>query len=86
MKVRDWLEATSTRHGLGLTEKEKRRRDEERDRVLAKAGTSISTLRVAVCKQAKGRGKIGDSLLYRLAEATKEEKNKIRVRDERPEP
>lgn len=81
MKVRDWLEATSTRHGLKLSPKEKAARLAERERVLAKAGTSIVTLRICKCKD-----RIGDGLLYRMAEATKGEKHRIHVRDERPEP
>lgn len=86
MKLREWLDATSTSHGLGLTASEKEARNAERQRVLAKAKTSISTLRIARCRQAKGKGRIGDDLLYRMAEATKGEKNQIFVADERPEP
>lgn len=87
MKLREWLDATGTRNGLTLTASEKAARKAERERVVAKAGTSISTLRIARCRQAKGKVRgIGDDLLKRLIEATKGEKNQITWVDERPEP
>lgn len=79
MKLEEWLKATSP-HGCN-TEAERAAREAERDRVLKAAQTSLSTLRNAVC-----RGRVGDKLLYRLAAATKEEKNRILVSSERPEP
>lgn len=79
MNLSQWLDATSPKGAK--TPKEAAAREAVRARVLAAAGTTINTLRVA-----RARGRIGDELLYRLAEATKNEKLKIKVRDERPEP
>lgn len=85
MNVRQWYDTTSTKHGLGLTDAEKAKRNAERARVLAKAGTSISTIRIALCRQAKGKRGIGLDLLDRLVEATKDEKHKILRRHELPD-
>ena len=79
MKLSEWLDATNPKKAVTPADREAR--IAERKRVLDKAGTTINTLTVARC-----RGRIGDALLYRLAESTKEEKRRILVADERPEP
>lgn len=71
MNVFEWLEAT-TPNDPRITGAERRRRRELRKRVLQHAKTTINTLRVAKC-----RGAIGQELIDRLIDATKNEQEKI---------
>lgn len=74
MDITQWIDATSPKK-KGLTEAQKAKRAEERKRVMALAGTTINYLTVARC-----RGKYGNKIIYRMAAATKEEKNRVLVR------
>lgn len=76
MKLSAWLDATCPSTS-GLAPEERDRRIAVRARVLKKAKTTIGTLYVARC-----RGFIGLKLCRRLADATKNEQEKILLTDE----
>lgn len=71
MNFFEWMEAMNVAD-IGITESERVRRLEVRERVLKKAGTSINSLRVSKC-----RGSIGKKLLARMILATADETEKI---------
>lgn len=74
MDIPQWLDKTSIKK-KGLTEAQKAKRIAERERVLAKAGTTVNYLTVG-----RSRKRYGLKIIRRMVDATKEETNKILLR------
>ena len=79
MNAIEWLAATSP-HEPGITSGERLRRQLERKRVIAKAKTSMSSIR-----NGSSRGSFGLGLVKRLEAATAGERAEIKVLDQFPE-
>jgi hypothetical protein len=73
MNLKEWMDATNA-HKSKLTDDERARRRELRQRVFDAAGTTYGTVNNAVF-----RGRIGAKLLGRLVEATANEQEKITI-------
>jgi hypothetical protein len=79
MNLAQWFDATSI-NGPEITSGERERRRREREAVLKRAGTSISTLRNAL-----SRGTLGIKLATRMEKATKGTSAAFKVVDQMPE-
>ncbi|AZG14950.1 hypothetical protein [Cupriavidus pauculus] len=79
MNLREWLEATRI-NGSDITSGERERRREYRARVLKRAKTSMSTIRIS-----HSRGKLGRDLAKRLEAATKGTFAEFKLLDQMPE-
>jgi hypothetical protein len=81
-RVKAWRDSTSSWLGLNLKPTEMERRRKERSAVLARCGTSMNSINVAIC-----RGNMTAGLFARLAEATKGTRHRIHtghVRERKP--
>lgn len=79
MNLREWLEATRI-NGSDITSGERERRREYRAKVLKRAKTSMSTIRIS-----HSRGKLGRDLAKRLEAATKGTFAEFKLLDQMPE-
>lgn len=79
MNLAQWFEATRI-NGPDITSGERERRRREREAVLKRAGTSISTLRNAL-----SRGTMGIHLAERMETATAGTRAEFKVRHQMPE-